>query len=247
MFQQASGGREVGILVARIGHQHRRRRHDAPDRKKIVGFHPRAIERQPKGDAVGHGLLADLLGPIASPEGDGAAHGLQVVAAPAATAVVDQEIGMAAAKLVIESQKAGDIVVLRDSLAVFRIVCFPGGQRSPTGVVPVTRDAFARDASVDKVRQPLPCRGVAEVDHRDVAVAGQWLFAWSGKGPFRVAAVFGPRRVVFRREPHDRLHAVLLRQIAHRSHAVRVSLRVGLPQLVVPPMPTVVDPPPVRG
>ncbi len=180
---------------------------------------------------------------IAAQERHRAAHGFQVVAAPARGARVDQHPGMAAAQLVPVRQVAADVVVLGDPLAVLGVVLPPQVQRVDVEVLAVEVDALRGDELVDVVGQPLAGLGVAEVEQAAVGAAEDPL-----------GVVFGqPRAAVdaLRLEPHDRpdaLGAGMVRDLPQASgEAVGVHLPcAGLAPAPIAPVPAGIHPPVVQ-
>ena len=86
------------------------RGHLAVEDVAVFRVDARAVERNPEGDAVGVGLLADRLEDIiAAPERHGAAERLQVVPPAAAGAGVDEHVRMPPAQLVPVGEIALDV------------------------------------------------------------------------------------------------------------------------------------------
>ena len=116
--------------------------------------------------------MADrLVGVVAPPERHGAAERLQVIPPAAGGTGVNQHLWVAAAKLVPVGQITGDVLDLRDPLAVRRVGRAPKSQRVHVEVLAVDIDAFLGQELVDVLGQPLPCGRIAEVQQTNALLA----------------------------------------------------------------------------
>jgi hypothetical protein len=159
---------------------------------------------------------------IAPPEGHGAAHRLDVVAAAAAGAGVDEHVGVPPPQFVPVRKVAGDVLILGDALAVGRVVGAPVAQGVRVEVLAIEVDALLGDQAVDVLDEPLPCLRVAEV--QDAALL-------AAQDPFGV--LLGQPRAfghALGLEPDENLDALRVRVIADRLEALGEPLRVQLPR-----------------
>ena len=171
----------AGALVLVLGPVARRDHAEAGDVVAAHGVaigeerHAHALPRQPRREAVGLRLVAfDLQRllrerrhrPIAAQQRHGAAHRFQIVAATARRAGVDPQMRIAPAQFVPEREVALHVEILRDALAVGRVVLSPcGAVVAAVQVLAIPVESLRFHHAVDVLDEPLERGGIAEVEH----------------------------------------------------------------------------------
>ena len=127
-----------------------------------------AMKREKLAQAVLMVLLAVGLAVVAvgAPQGYGARHGLDVEAASAAGAVVDEHVGEALAQAVPIGIEPFDISYFGDTAASFGVVVRPVALGVDVEILTVVVDAVFFEEIAHVAAQIIPCFRVAEVEER---------------------------------------------------------------------------------
>jgi hypothetical protein len=130
-----------------------------------------AIIGNPGRQTVGMPLVARGKGGIAlkrliitAQQRHRAAERLEIVAAAARGATVDEQAGMSPAQFIPKSQVSLDVPVLGESLAVGRIIGAPELERVHIEILAVEIDSLLADKAVHVIGKPLVGRGISQVE-----------------------------------------------------------------------------------